>query len=110
MKLFTLSILLFLVGCGHNPFKVVVEVPVFVDVVCLDFGQITPIRPLPVVFVVGEDAQGNKVLGLRGDQYSNLSINSAETFRYVSEQKKAIGYYKKCIEDHNSKQKEGEPE
>jgi hypothetical protein len=100
MKLYYL-ILLFLVGCGHTPEKVVVEIPTFIPVVCQDFGTIASIRPLPVVFVGGTDTVGNQILGLRGDQYSNLAINSAETIRYIVEQKKAIGYYKKCISDHN---------
>ena len=109
MKYLLLLSMLILIGCGHTPEEVIVEVPVFVPVVCEDFGTITPIRPLPVKFVIGVDEQGNNVLGLRGDQYSNLSINSAETLRYIKEQKQAIVYYKTCIVDHNTKQKKGGP-
>lgn len=112
MKLLSLSILLFLVGCGHTPEQVVVSVPYYVPVVCEDFGHIAGIKPLPVVWVGGVDTDGNQVLGLRGDMYSNLSINSAETLRYIIEQKKAIDYYKKCVMDHNSEalqNEEGSP-
>jgi hypothetical protein len=105
-----LFLLLFLVGCGHTPEEIVITSYVFVPVACEDFNPITPIRALPVKWVKGIDEQRNYVLGLRGDQYSNLAINSAETLRYITEQNKAIVYYKRCIEDHNSKQnEEGEP-
>ncbi len=111
MKLYFLILLLFLVGCGHTPDKEVIVSHVFVKVVCENFNTIPSIKPLPVVWVKGVDEQGNYVLGLRGDQYSNLSINSAESLRYINEQNEAIGYYEKCIEDHNSTQldEEGEP-
>jgi hypothetical protein len=105
-----LILLLFLVGCGHTPDKEVVPSYIFVPVACEEFNPIAPIRALPVVWVKGISEQGNYVLGLRGDQYANLSINSAETLRYITEQNKAIVYYERCIEDHNSKQnEEGEP-
>ena len=110
MKYLLILLSLFLVACGHTPEKEVVPYFLFADVVCEDFGHITGINPLPVVFVSGTDRQGYQVLGLRGDMYSNLSINSADTLRYITEQKKAIGYYKKCISDHNAKQdEEGSP-
>ena len=109
MKLLSLSILLlFIVGCGHTPEKVPFPVPVFMPVVCEDYGYIPPVRTLPVVFVSGTDRAGFEILGLRGDQYSNLSINSTETIRYITEQKKAIGYYRKCITDHNVKQEKAD--
>ena len=103
-----LFLLLFLVGCGHTPKETVLIEYVFVPVACESFNPITSIRALPVKWVLGVDKQGNYVLGLRGDQYSNLAINSAETLRYITEQNKAIVYYEKCIEDHNSTQHEGE--
>jgi hypothetical protein len=106
MKYLLILLALFLVGCGHTPEKEVVPFYLFADVVCEDFGHIDGINPLPVVFVRAKDTQGNQVLGLRGDMYSNLSINSAETLRYIIEQKKAISYYEKCIADHNAKQNE----
>ena len=109
MKSILLVFLLLLVGCGHSPEKIIVTIPTFIPVSCEEFGNITPIRPLPVIFVKAVDREGYYVLGLRGDQYANLSINSAETLRYIREQRKAIDYYKKCIADHNAKQKEGEP-
>ena len=111
MKLLYLSILLLLVSCGHTPEKKIVEVPVFIPVVCEDFGRIDPVRSLPVVYVQAKDSSGNQVLGLRGDQYSNLAIIIRDTLRYIGEQTKAIDYYKKCIEDHNSTtlNEEGEP-
>jgi hypothetical protein len=98
-----LSILfVFLIGCGHTPEEIVISVPYYVPVVCEDFGHITGVKPLPVGWVNAIDTEGFQVLGLRGDMYSNLSINSAEALRYIIEQKKAIDYYKKCIWDHNS--------
>lgn len=101
-------LLLFLVGCGHTPERVVVVETVFAPVVCEEFNPIAGIKPLPVVFVQAVDNKGNQVLGLSGIFYSNLSINSADTLRYLKEQKSAISYYKKCILDHNQKT-EGEP-
>ena len=110
MKYLLILLMLFLVGCGHTPEKIVVTEYVLVDVVCPDYAGVEGIKPLPVVFVEGNTEDGYKVLGLRGDMYSNLSINSAEVMRYIKEQKLAIGYYRKCIADHNALQIEGEPE
>jgi hypothetical protein len=111
MKSFYLVFLL-LVGCGHSIEKEYIEVPVFSPVVCENFGRIDQINTLPVVYVEAKDSKGNNVLGLRGDQYSNLAIIIRDTLRYIGEQKKAISYYKKCIEDHNSTplNEEGESE
>lgn len=111
MKILLLGIFLLLVGCGHTPDEILVPVPVFVPVICGDFGRIEPVKALPVRFVQAIDTDGNKVLGLRGDQYSNLSIVMADALRFIKEQKKAIEYYKFCIELHNSEQlnEEGEP-
>jgi len=106
MKYLLILLSLFLVACGNTPEKEVVPFYLFADVVCEDFGHIPGINPLPVVFVQAKDTQGNQVLGLRGDTYSNLSINSAETLRYIIEQTKAIVYYEKCIADHNATQNE----
>ena len=107
-----LFILLLLVGCGHTTEKEVVDNYIFVEVVCEDYGKIDPIRTLPVDFVNAKDREGNEVLGLRGEPYSNLSINSRRTIVYIVEQNKAIGYYSKCIADHNATQlnEEGQPE
>lgn len=110
MKLYYI-LLLFLIGCGHTQEQGdnLVFVPTLVN--CEDFGRIEPIKTLPVVFVSGTDRRGYEILGLRGDQYSNLAINSSETLRYIVEQKKESSYYKKCIEDHNSNaQKERGPD
>lgn len=104
-----LFLLLFLTACGHTPEKEVITEFIYVDVVCEDFGHINGINPLPVIFVKGIDDKGYRVLGLRGDMYSNLAINSADTIRYILEQNKAIDYYKKCISDHNAVQDEGPP-
>lgn len=110
MKLYYL-ILLFLVGCGHTPDKEIELVPVFSPVVCEDFGRLESIQPLPVVFVNAKTTDGFQVLGLRGDSYSNLAINSADTLRYIIEQKGEISYLENCIENHNSKANEkGPPE
>lgn len=111
MKLYYLIILL-LVGCGHTPDKEYIEVPVFVPVVCEDFGRIDSVEALPVVFVNAKDSKGNNVLGLRGDMYSNLSIVIRDTLRYIGEQKSKISYYEKCISDHNERplKEKGEPE
>ena len=106
-----LFLLLFLVGCGHTPEPEIVTVFTYVDVVCLDSIPLEPIKPLSVVFVRSTDTEGNQTLGLRGDQYSNLSINSAEVLRYIKGQRATIIYYEKCIENHNSTQnEEGDPE
>ena len=113
MKLIYLSsLLLFLVGCASDPIKEYIEVPVFMKVVCEDFGRIEPVRSLPVVFVKARTEDGFNVLGLRGDQYSNLSIVIRDSLRYIGEQNKAIGYYENCISAHNANvpKKEGDPE
>jgi hypothetical protein len=102
MKILLLSLSLLFVGCSHTPDKEIIEVPVFSPVVCEDFGRIEPVRALPVVFVQGIDNSGNQVLGLRGDQYSNLAIVIRDSLRYIKEQNKAISYYMKCIADHNA--------
>lgn len=112
MRLFILLIMSFvLIGCASEPEKIVVTKPVIIPVVCEDPGRIDPVEALPVVFVEGTDKQGNVVLGLRGDQYSNLSIVIRDTLRYIKEQKDTIAYYRGCIERHNSStlNNEGEP-
>jgi len=106
MKYLLILLSLFLFGCGHTPEKEIVPFYLFAEVVCEDFGHIPGVNPLPVIFVQAKDIQGNQVLGLRGNMYSNLTINSAETLRYIIEQNKAISYYEKCIVDHNAKQNE----
>jgi hypothetical protein len=112
MKWLILLFSLSLVGCVHTPTEVPVTEYVLVKVECEDFGRIEPVDILPVVWVEGETEDGFKVLGLRGDMYSNLSIILRDTLRYIGAQEEAIDYYKKCIEVHNSKtlNKEGEPE
>ena len=107
-----LFLLLFLVGCGHTPEKEYIEVPVFTRIECDRFGRIEPVRTLPVIFVKAKTEDGFYVLGLRGDHYSNLSIVMRDTLRYLGEQNKAIGYYEKCIDDHNVNvpKKEGDSE
>jgi len=104
--------LLLLVACGHTTEKEVITTYVFVNVTCEELGKIASINTFPVKFVNAIDRKGNEVLGLRGDQYSNLSINSSRTMLYIVEQTKAIEYYKKCIADHNATQlnEEGQPE
>jgi hypothetical protein len=112
MKILLLLILsLLFVGCSHTPEKVYIDNYVFIPVVCEDFGRIDPVRSLPVVFVEADTSDGFKVLGLRGDMYSNLAIIIRDTLRYIGEQDKAIDYYTKCIENHNSTtlNEEGEP-
>ena len=99
---YILILALFLSGCASVPEKEYVQVPVFSPVVCEDFGRIEGVRALPVVFVEAEDDEGFKVLGLRGDMYSNLSIIIRDSLRYIGEQKQAINYYEACIENHNS--------
>ena len=96
--------LLLLAGCGHTPEVIVQTERVFVDVQCETLPRISPVEPLPVIFVQGITTDGNQVLGLRGDQYSNLAINSAEIIRYIQGQKASIEYYKKCIANHNAAQ------
>jgi hypothetical protein len=110
MKLLLLILPIFLYGCGHTPEKEIIVDTVFAPIVCEEFNPIAGIVPLPVKFVEALDMKGNTVLGMTGASYSNLSINSKDTLRYLTEQKAAIKYYEKCIEDHNSKQKEeGQP-
>lgn len=102
MKLLLGISALFLFGCGHTIEKEIIPFYIYMEIACEDYGHIVGINPLPVVFVQGVDTTGNQVLGLRGDMYSNLAINSGETIRYIVEQSKAIGYYEKCIVNHNT--------
>lgn len=104
-----LFLLLFLAGCGHTPTETIITVPVYVEVVCLESSPIESIKTFPVIFVQAVDTEGNQVLGLSGEMYSSLALNSAETLRYIKEQKITIGYYKTCIENHNSTQHEEGP-
>ena len=99
-----LFLLLLLAGCGHTPEVIVQTERVFIDVQCEELPHILPIEPLPVIFVQGVTTDGYQVLGLRGDQYSNLAINSADIIRYIQGQKASIEYYKKCIANHNAAQ------
>ena len=111
MKWLLLLLTLTLVACGHTPKKIIVDNPVLIPVECEGFGQIEPIDALPVVFVQAETEDGFKVLGLRGDMYSNLSILFQDIRRYIEQQNLAIDYYKGCIADHNAidLNEEGEP-
>ena len=111
MKLLSLILLLFLVGCGHTVEKEVVPIYIYTKVTCENYGEIDPIKTLPIIFVNAVDKQGYQVVGLRGDQYSNLAINSRKTIVYIIEQSKAIDYYENCIANHNAEQeeKEGQP-
>lgn len=110
MKLHYL-ILLLLVGCGSNPPEKE-YIPTGTPVVCPKYEKIESLDPLPVIWVLAKTNDGYQVLGLRGDMYSNLAINSDKTLLYIIEQNKAIGYYEKCIADHNARvrNEEGEPE
>lgn len=102
MKYLILFSLLLSGCCGQAPLPPD-PIPVIVPVSCEKFGRIEPVQRLPVVFVKAVDDKGNNVLGLRGDQYSNLSLIIRDSLRYIGEQKKAISYYEKCIDDHNAK-------
>ena len=111
--LFILSSLLILTGCLHNPPEIeYIDNYVLLDVECEDFGKVESVRALPVVFVKARTDDGYIVLGLRGDQYSNLAIVMRDTLRYIEDQQAAIVYYKGCIERHNSIElnEEGEPQ
>lgn len=112
MKWLILLFSLSFVGCIHTPTEVPVPEYVLVEVECEPFGRIEPVDRLPVVWVEAETEDGFKVLGLRGDAYSNLSVMLRDTLRYIGEQNKAIDYYKKCISVHNAMQlnEKGEPE
>jgi hypothetical protein len=112
MKLLLLILLLFVAGCAHTPTETVVDNYIFIPVECEDFGRIESVKRLPVEYVKAKTDDGFNVLGLRGDMYSNLSIIIRDTLRYIGEQDKAIDYYKKCIERHNSTtiNEEGVPE
>lgn len=103
MKIIILILSMFLLsGCFHK--KVIKEpYPVYTKVACNTPPTIAPIDPLPVVFINGVDREGNEILGLRGDQYTNLALNGREVIRYISDQKGTILYYKSCIELHNEK-------
>jgi len=104
---YLIPLLLLLVGCGHTPPEPEIIYQV-VQVNC-KYDKIDPIITFPVEWIVATDDNGFKVLGLRGDSYTNLTLNSDRTLSYIIEQNKAIGYYEKCIKDHNLRaQKEGE--
>ena len=77
---------------------------VFVDkkILCdaeLDF---TTNSTLPVIWVKAKDEDGKYVIGLDGDNYTNLSLNTKATLEYMRSQKAYIEYMRGCIERHNS--------
>jgi len=91
-----------LVGCSL--FKTNPDIiPVYTPVVCDSAPVLIPLDMLPVKWTLGKDDTGLYVLGLRGDQYSNLSINMESIAGYITTQKEVIRYYQKCIEAHNEK-------
>jgi len=99
MRLIYFAPLLLLTGCFGNPERVLV--PVYTKVQCPEMQKADPIDPLPVTFVLAKTDDGDQVLGLDGQRYSNLSINTAEIIRYIKQQNNTIGYYKECIIRHN---------
>ena len=91
-----------LLGCGllrPEPERI----PVYTPVVCNNTPALIPLDMLPVNWVLGKDESGMYVLGLRGDQYSNLAINMESIAGYIETQKETIRYYERCINAHNKK-------
>jgi len=91
-----------LLGCGL--LKPNTEpIPVYTPVVCENAPNLIPLNMLPVKWVLGKEKSGLYVLGLRGDQYSNLAINMENIAGYIETQQETIKYYKRCIKSHNKK-------
>lgn len=103
MKKISLLLLVFLTGCSWFTREIEVPVPVFTQLVCENRPQLTPLDPLPVEFEIGKAEDGRYLLGLSGANYSNLSINNANTIRYILDQKGVIEYLELCIIAHNKK-------
>lgn len=108
MKLLYLIAPLLLMGCASKPTPI--YIPTMTKVQCPDIAKPAGIDPLPVKFVKAQTEKGDYVLGLDGQQYSNLAINTTETIRYIKEQKLLLEYYRMCIIQHNEIAKEKAPE
>ena len=96
-KLMILSLIL-LAGC-----TVTKEIPIVTPVVCEGKPSIQGIKTLHVKFVKAQDVDGNYVIGLSGDAYENLGINSSRTLSYIKAQEEVVTYLESCIKRHNEK-------
>jgi|3_EtaG_2_1085321.scaffolds.fasta_scaffold178441_2 hypothetical protein len=92
---------LFLIGCAATPTTEVIYRNQ--QIVCQgDWPTPFDTNFLPVIWVSAVDREGNEVLGLDGENYTNLSINTRSTIEYIRSQKAYIAYYRGCIERHNA--------
>ena len=98
MNKFILILAVLLSGCGlikdgetNTLFKTE-------KIICDDQLQINSLEVLPVEFVSSVDIKSRQVLGLDGENYTNLSLNTRATLEYIRSQKAYIRYLKGCME------------
>ena len=80
-----------------------VYVPTYVPIVCDEGQEPAPLTMFPVKWQIATNEKGLYVLGLDGENYSNLSINIANIKAYIQNQRLLINYYEQCMERHNKK-------
>lgn len=89
------------IGCASTP--EIEYVPTVVPVTCDEAPKPLPLNMLPVEWSIAKTEDDYYVLGLRGEEYSNLSINMENIVGYITTQKSVIKYYEECINLHNKK-------
>jgi hypothetical protein len=95
-KILILSLIL-MTGCTS-----IKEVPVPTRVQLLCDQPLFPIMStLPIEFQLATNTKGNYVLGLDGENYSNLAINTRRMIEFAKVQADYIDYLQSCIDRHN---------
>jgi hypothetical protein len=102
IRLTLLSLLILLSGCITSE-VITVEVPVRVPIVC-DKTAIPSIETYPVVWQLGRNEDGKNILGLDGENYSNLSINIGRSISHIEARRRYSDYLEECMDSFNSTQ------
>ena len=94
--------LILLSGCVTSE-VVTVEVPVRVPIVC-DKIAVESVETYPVEWQLGRNENGEYILGLDGENYSNLSINIGRAIAHIKARREYEVYLEGCIDNFNSTQ------
>lgn len=97
--LLLISLLILLSSC--SVFTKEIPVPVRLPIVC-ETRNIEKIDMLPVQWVLGRTENGDYVVGLDGENYTNLAINIGRTTEHMIERKEYSIYLERCIERFNN--------
>lgn len=104
-------ILISISGCTLFGEKTVIQKePVYLKVVCQPLGPVSRIITRPVRPRAVEDKVGIMWVGLIPEDYANVSINTEESTRYITDQREQTDYYQSCVTDFNLKIEELENE